>query len=374
MRTSLKAASGLVALAVVLTACAGGGTGTPSGGPTSGNPAADAEILGGTEAAAELDRLYKAAVAAGQTTVTVYGPGENDKQAVYDKVFSARFPDISVTGVYVVGPDYAAKLEAEFASGQHVADMVQAGDASIAPGLSLDYFEPFAPVTARDVDRALYADNDHTVLAASQVAFGHLYNPAKLSAGEVPSGWNDLLNPALAGRIATDDVTRAGSGFATLSHLLWDGRYDAEYVKKLAGQRIAFQASSPAAGNAVATGEFALHGWYPMSFYMRDKAAGAPVEFVFPTEGGVHSSPHYIGLIKGAKNPDAAKLLATWLFTPEAQQAMAKIGYHAVVPGQPGVPGFPAMDGLDLLKPFNLSDLVAINDASRKTIHAAFAK
>ncbi|HWL60529.1 MAG TPA: extracellular solute-binding protein, partial [Microbacteriaceae bacterium] len=219
----------------------------------------------------------------------------------------------------------------------------------------------------------LYADNDEIVLAASQVAFGHLYNPNVLDAADVPKGWDDLLNPALTGRITTDDVRRAGSGFATLSHLLWDGRYTADYVEGLAAQNIVFQASSPAAGAAVATGEYAVHGWYPMSFFMRDKAAGAPVEFVFPTEGGVHSSPHYIGLIKGAKNPDAAKLLAAWLFTPEAQQAATEIGYHAVIPGQPGVPGFPSMDGLDLFKPFNLSDLVAINDASREVTQAAFA-
>ncbi|HWL59265.1 MAG TPA: hypothetical protein VNQ48_00070, partial [Microbacteriaceae bacterium] len=194
MRTKLPVTTGIVALALLLGACSADPSDAPSGTtpPTPKVPAADVELLGGEEAAAEIEELYQAALAAGQTTVAVYGPGETDKQAVYDKVFSARFPEISVIGVYLRGPDYAAKLEAEFASGQHVADLVQVGDTDVIPGLDLGYFEPFAPVSARDVDRALYADNDEIVLAASQVAFGHLYNPNVLDAADVPKGWDDL--------------------------------------------------------------------------------------------------------------------------------------------------------------------------------------
>ncbi|MER7797137.1 extracellular solute-binding protein [Microbacterium sp. NPDC096154] len=369
MRTTLKVASGIVAVAFLLTGCSGGETAPAAPGAAPGD---DVELLGGEEAAAALDELYQEALDAGETTVTIYGPGETDKQSLYDDLFSARFPEISVKGVYLLGPDYAAKLEAEFASGQHVADLVQAGDTSIAPGLGQDYYEAFQPVTAGEVDQESYSDENGTVWAASGTAFGYMYNTNEMSADEAPSGWEDLLDPALAGRITTDDVTRNGAGFGTLSHLLWDGAADADFIEGLAAQDIVFQASSPAAGNAVATGEYALQSWYPMPFFMRDKAAGAPVEYVFPTEGGVHISPHYLGLINGAPNPAAAKLLMTWLFTPEAQQAMAEIGYYPLVPGQEGVPGYPSIDDLELLKPFSLTDLSTINAQNLEIVQGAF--
>ncbi len=52
----------------------------------------------------------------------------------------------------------------------------------------------------------------------------------------------------------------------------------------------------------MATGQFALDPFYPYSFYLRDKEQGAPVAFVFPTEGGAHISPHYLGILKSARN------------------------------------------------------------------------
>ncbi|WP_162893132.1 ABC transporter substrate-binding protein [Microbacterium halotolerans] len=369
-----KIASGLLALTFLLSACSIDGA--PGDGATPGGdvpPMDDVQALGGDAAVDAIDELYEAAIEAGQTTVTVYGPGETDKQSIYDELFLARFPEISVTGVYLLGPDYAARLEGEFASGQHVADLVQAGDTSISPGLPQDYYEAFRPVTASEMDQSSYSDANGMVWAASGTAFGHMYNTTQLAPADAPQGWEDLLDPALAGRITTDDVARNGAGFGTLSHLLWDGTADTEYIEGLAAQDIVFQASSPASGNAVATGEYALQSWYPMPFYIRDQAAGAPVEYVFPTEGGVHISPHYLGVVNGAPNPEAAKLLMTWLFTPEAQQAMAEIGYYPLVPGQPGVPGYPPIDDLDLLKPFSLTDLNAINAENLEIIQSAFA-
>jgi iron(III) transport system substrate-binding protein len=358
--------------ALTLTACAGGADPAPSGTP-GGAPSEDAvELLGGAEAAAEMDELYQAALDSGKTSVTIYGPGETDKEKMYE-LFSERFPGISVTGVYILGPDYAAKIEAEFASGQHVADIVQAGDTAIASNIKAGYFEPFRPVTAQDVDPEAYADPAGTVWAASASTFGFLYNTNLIDEGDAPAGWDDLLDPSLAGAMTSDDVTRNGAGFGTLSHLLWDGRFDTAWLDSLAAQDITFQSSSPVAGSAVATGQFAVQPFYPMAFYLRDKAKNAPVEFVFPTEGGVHLSPHYLGVINGAPNPDAAKLLMAWLFSPEGQEAAAEVGYYPLVPGQSGPEGLPPVEELDLLKPFNLDDVGGVMAGNLDIVKEAFA-
>lgn len=374
MRTRLAwYAAGSVMLLAVAAGCAaeddGGGSDVDPV-ATGDVSSADEQALGGPEAVAAMQELYQAATGSGQTEVTVYGPGEVDKEAVYE-VFSQRFPGITVNGVYLVGPDYSGKLEGEVASGQHVADLVQAGDTSVSGQVGLGYFEDFDPVTAEGLD-AVYQDPDGLVLGASATAFGFMHNTNLMSAEEAPAGWEELLDPAYRGQIASDNVTRFGGGFSTLSHILWDGRFGEDFIGDLAAQDLHFESSIPAAGTAVATGQYAMHPFYPLSFYFRDKDKGAPVEFVFPTDGGVHISPHYLGLMQGAPNPDAAKLLMTWLFSPEGQQAAAEIGYYPLMPGADGPPGYPSAQELDLFKPFPLQNVNQIARDNLATVQAGF--
>jgi iron(III) transport system substrate-binding protein len=362
------------ALLLALTACGGGSTGdTPKvAAAASGSVStADEQALGGADAVKAMQDLYQAAKSAGETTVTVYGPGETDKAALY-KIFSQRFPDITVNGVYLVGPDYAAKMQGEHASGQHVADLVQAGDTSIAPEIGQHYFADFDPVTAAQLDTA-YQDPTGTVRAASASTFGFVYNTNLMKPEDAPKGWQDLLDPKYKGKMTSEDATKNGGAFGTLSHMLWDGRYDASYMKSLAGQSISFQSSGAVAGTSVATGQYALDPFYPLSFYMRDKAQGAPVGFVFPTEGGAHLSPHYLGLVDGAPHPNAAKLLETWLFSPEGQKAAATVGYYPLMPGVAGPAGYPAATDLDKLKPFPIAQVAGISNSNLATVKAAFA-
>jgi len=248
---------------------------------------------------------------------------------------------------------------------------VQAGDTTVAPHLAQGKFVPFRPVTAEGLDPGFVDPTGH-VLAASGSTFGILYNPAMLPAQEAPKGWADLTDPKYRGQLTSEETTKFGGAFGTLSHLLWDGRYDDAFLRGLADQEIALQASGPVAGNAVATGQFAVNPFYPYSFYARDKAQGAPVEFVFPTEGGVHISPHYLGLLDGAPNPDAAKLLITWLFTPEGQQAAADVGYYPLMPNGPAPGGYPPVNELDLLKPFPIDEVGQISSSNLARVKDAW--
>lgn len=371
MRKTITAIVMASAVAMTLGSCSGS---DPVSDGTSPNSVDNVDVLGGAEAADALDALYQAALDAGQTSITIYGPGETDKQEMYDQIFSKRFPGISVTGVYILGPDYAAKMDAEFASGQHVADIVQSGDTSVVSDLALGHIEPFKPITADTVSASDFSDPSGAAWAASATTFGFLYNTDKLSAEKAPKGWEDLLDPSLKGQMTSDTVTRNGAGFSTLSHILWDGRFGDGFVEKLAAQDITFQSSMHVAASAVATGEFSVEPYYTMSAYKQLKAKGAPVEFVFPTEGGVHLSPHYLSLVKNAPNPEAAKLLMTWLFTPEAQNAMANLGYYPTVPGMSGPDGLPPIEDLDGFKPFNLAALTETFSGNLAVVKGAFGE
>jgi iron(III) transport system substrate-binding protein len=361
------------ALLLAMSACGGssGGDGPKAASAASGTVAsADEKALGGAEAVTAMQDLYKTAQTNGETTVNVYGPGEQDKAALY-KVFAQRFPGITVTGTYLVGPEYAAKVQGEFASGQHVADLAQAGDTSVAPQLAEGKFVKFTPVTAAKLDPS-FEDSTGTVLGATGSTFGFVYNTNLMKAADAPKGWKDLLDAQYKGKMTSEDMTKNGGAFGALDHLLWDGRYSDDYLKGLAAQQISVQSSGAVAGSMVATGQFALDPFYPYSFYLRDKAQGAPVAFVFPTDGGAHISPHYLGLFNGAPHPDAAKLLMTWLFSPEGQQAAADVGYYPLMPDGPAPGKYPSVNKLDALKPFPIAEVGQIATSNLARVKAAW--
>ncbi|GIG89303.1 ABC transporter substrate-binding protein [Plantactinospora endophytica] len=356
-RNLLRTGAVAAAVALALSACGGGGPASDA----AANVAGDADKLGGQAAVDTMTGLYEAAKAAGKTEVVVYGPGENDKADVY-KAFQKRFPAIRVTGEYLVGPQLASKINQEFGSGKHVADLVQGGDTTVAAQLDERRYAKFAPVTAATLGKE-YQDPGGTVFAASGSIMGILYNVDRVPAPDAPKGWRDLLDPRWKGRMVLDDATKNGAVAGTFSRMLHDGRYDDTYLSGLAGQEIHWVASGPVAGNAVATGEFEVAPVYPYSFYLRDKAKHAPVKLVFPVDGGNQVSPHYLGLVDGAPHPDAAKLLMTWLFTPEGQQAVADAGYAPTMPNAPNVAGLPPLSTMDQLKPFAIAEVNAAQAA-----------
>lgn len=374
--------AGVVALVVIAAACGDDDSspdGTGAGADTAGTDVAtqgEAEALGSEEIAAELDRLYQAAIDAGETEVVVYGPGENDKIPVYE-LFMERYPEISVSGEYLVGPDLESKLNAEIASGQHIASLLQSGDTSLAPKVPSDtndgILAEFTPVTIEDLDPEFSDGERRYAHAASASTFGILYNTNSITADEAPASWEDVLDPTWQGRLAWDDPTRFGSAFGFFNKILWDDRYDESYVEDLDANEVHLEASAPAAGNTVATGEFDVNPAYPYSFYMHDVERGAPVGFVFPVEGGNHLSPHYLGLVQDAPSPDAAKLLMSWLFTPEAQAANADIGYYPTMPGVPGPDGSPPIDELDLLEAIPLDEVNALADENLETVQGIWS-
>ena len=69
------------------------------------------------------------------------------------------------------------------------------------------------------------------------------------------------------------------------------------------------------------------------------KEKGDPVEVVYPTEG----TPLIVGpsgVMKDAPNPNAARLLQSFMFSPECQQLMVDVGglrsFHAQVKDKEG--------------------------------------
>ena len=370
IRNVIVAATLCLSASGLLTGCGGQSTDTAtSTQPTATTTTEDVTALGGQANADQLDALYQAAVANGETTVYVVGPSEPSRAAYY-ATFSARYPKIKVVGTQASGPTFDSKIRNEVASGQYQTDLVQGGDTSVAPQLADGLYQAYTPFTTTNLD-AIWSEPTGTLWAASGSVSGIVYNTNLVQAADAPKGWADLLNPAFKDKMTMDDPTKFGPTFGTFNKMIQDGRLGDDFVSKLYAQNITLNSQSQAADATVMTGQFAIEPIYPLDFFMTDKANGGPIEWVLPNDGA-QISPHYLGLMAHAPHPNAAKLLMNWSFTPEAQQGIASIGLYPLVAGEPGPNGLPSIDTIDLLKPIPLADIASVSATNLAKVKAAW--
>src|SRR5699024_6918474 len=137
----------------------------------------------------------------------------------------------------------------------------------------------------------------------------------------------DLLNPALKGKISSGDPANSSSAFAQLTNmLLAKGGYESdeawEYVKDLYTNIDGkISSSSSNVYKSVADGEMAVGLSYedPVAKLIQD---GANVEIVYPEEGSVFL-PASAAIIKDAKNLENAQKFIDFIISQEIQNVLA---------------------------------------------------
>ncbi|HHX07617.1 MAG TPA: extracellular solute-binding protein [Erysipelothrix sp.] len=153
------------------------------------------------------------------------------------------------------------------------------------------------------------------------------------------TGYADLLDPALKGKIATADPSASSSAYAQLTNILLAmGGYESDeawdYVSKLIVQLDGkFTSGSSGVYNGVKDGEYVVGLTYEDPSVELLASGATNVEVVYPEEGAVWL-PAASGLVKGAPNSEVAKEFLDWLISDEAQTI---IGGMTVRPVNPDV-------------------------------------
>ncbi|SHJ91760.1 iron(III) transport system substrate-binding protein [Clostridium amylolyticum] len=189
---------------------------------------------------------------------------------------------------------------------------------------NIDLFEKYVSPNDKDL---LEGHQNSTGSFTSYVADGSVLLVNKNLVGNIKiEGYEDLLNPALKGKIASADPASSSSAFAQLTNMLLavGGDYTSDkgwdYVKKLTANLDGKVASgSGAAHKSVADGEYVVALTYedPSASYVR---SGAPVKIVYPKEGAVFLDGT-AGILKGSKNMDNAKKFIDFIISKKAQDA-----------------------------------------------------
>ena len=142
----------------------------------------------------------------------------------------------------------------------------------------------------------------------------------------VPKCWKDLTDPKYKNEIQAADPQSSGTAYTQIATFiqLW-GEDDAfKYLKDLHKNVSQYTKSGNTATRNTARGEASI-GIGFLHEHSLEREKGAPVELVVPCEGTGYEIGG-VSVIKGARNPENAKLFVDWALSKEAQELSWKKG------------------------------------------------
>lgn len=288
-----------------------------------------------------------------------------DAQATVDG-FKAANPGVEVEWVRDGTTKIMAKLMAEIEAGNPVADVLLIADTVTLErmkqaGQLLAYKSP----EASNFDAALY-DADGHYYSTKLITTGIMYNTA---AALKPASWKDLTKPEAKGLVAMPSPLTSGAALIHAQTLTGVDGLGWDYYKALKMNGAAASGGNGGVLKAVASGEKA-YGVVVDYLPIREKAKGAPVEFVFPEEG-VSAVTEPVAILSSTKNADAAKKFVDYVLSEKGQEGFLKLGY---IPARNGVAlpeGFPSRDSIKVL-PVKADEALKNTEEDLKTFSEIF--
>lgn len=139
--------------------------------------------------------------------------------------------------------------------------------------------------------------------------------------GGVPQEWNDLLDPALAGKIAMSHPMRSGTMHSLIEAILQDRGWEAgwAYLLELAPQLNTISARSFGVLEGVSDGDFLIGLTIDYLALTR-----APQGIAFHYGRPIIIVPARIAALRGAAQPDAAHSFVDLILSPEGQRILLR--------------------------------------------------
>lgn len=289
---------------------------TASDGDGSGD-AEEAAPTGSVDCGSNLDELVAAAQEEGRVTFYTV-PGETLAQSL-GEAFSAEY-GIDFEFIRMTTPDTAARLTAEADAGAVVADLALITATDVYPALQeagiflrLDEEVPNYPDILPEPLPAEFVKEDWgTAIPLSRPAV-IAYNTDLVSPDEVPQSHEELADPRWAGEVMTINPMESSSYLDSFYQFMQ--LYGEEFITRLVENDLQLAGSSAPATQALGSGEVSIVFGAPSGQPNELQQEGAPVDWVVPdvTTG----SDTVIGIVDGAPNPCAGRLLAYYLLTEE---------------------------------------------------------
>ena len=279
----------------------------------------------------EWDKTVEAAKKEGKVVVSI--PASTELRGAIEKSFEKRY-GIDVEPVVGRASTLVRKMVDEAKAGVRYMDAHMGGSESIVTGMLpegvLDPLEPYMVLPeVRDPKQwwggHIWVDTAkkfaYSTLAYQTVSLWH--NTQMMKADEARS-FDDLLDEKFKGKIGFLDPRTPGSGASMWSYLR--EIKGEEYLRKLAGQKLALSRDQRVLAEILAKGKLSLAIGLTYYSYAPFVKAGLPVEpLAVPKEGlYISGGSGHLVVLKNAAHPNAAKLFINWFMSREGQEVYTR--------------------------------------------------
>jgi len=255
--------------------------------------------------------------------------------------FMKKYPFLKMTYWRADSEELIPKISAEVRADRVIADVFEGsggGEIAVEAGLTRPFSTPVL-----DAYPKMYLDPKGHLAPTRLSYFSIAYNTKQVPASKVPKTYGDLLDPQWKGKMAWPYANTGRYLFMINLRLAWGEDKALAYFQKLAEQKIINFASGSARTlvDRVIAGEYQIalniYAHHPLI----SAGKGAPVNSQLMEP--VPSAAGSLAVVKGAKHPHAAMLLADFILGKEGQQIMSAAEYF---PAHPEVEAAPQLAGI----------------------------
>ena len=286
------------------------------------------------------DALY--AQARKEGTVVWWGaPYPQGTADAVRQAFVAKYPGVDVQFIRQTAEVVHQKLNQDLAAGVHEVDVICVSDEpGFAAWKKLNVLAPYVPLGIDVLPKAFRSIDPDQTYHVGAIGFVIIDNSPK--AAPPPRSWQDLLAARWQNQLTIGHP--AYSGHVGQWVVAMTDRYGWDYFTKLAKLNPKIGRSINESVTDIVSGE-RLAGAGPDNYTLEMKAAGNPVEAQFPTDGAILVIAP-VAVVKDAPHPNAGRLFASFMYSNEYSQVLAK---HANYPLRSDVPA-PSGTPLDRVK------------------------
>ncbi|HET7678215.1 MAG TPA: ABC transporter substrate-binding protein [Candidatus Limnocylindrales bacterium] len=286
--------------------------------------------------------------------LSVYSALNESTNNAFIEAFNKAYPNITVEVLPLAAAgELQTRIRTEKAAPK--ADIFIGGSSEFhdplgKEGLLVNYQSP----NAKDLD-AKFKDPNGYWTGWYLGIFGIVLNKdrwaAEMGDKPKPKTWDDLLDPALKGKIDMPDPVKTGGGYICLATQVFRfGRDEAkalDFMKKLHANIGQYVGTAPQGIELVGQGQFLLGPNWGHDI-LTAASKGAPIEFIAPENTA--NEVGAVSIVKGGPNTEAAKAFVDWVLTKEAGELNVKLSNRLSVRADvPPAPGAPTLDQVKLV-------------------------
>ena len=274
-----------------------------------------------------------------RTPLVLYSPHGRDLLTLLEKAYEKAHPEVDVRWLDMGSQEVYDRVRSEKANPQ--GDVWFGGpDTIFARGAREGLLQPFRPAWAASIPEDA-RDKRDLYFGAYRTPAVIVYNAAAVPAAEAPKDWDDLLDPRWKDKVIiryplASGTMRAIFGFILARSIERTGSTAEgfEWLRRLDGQTKSYEMNASVLVQRIARREGLVTAW-DLPDVLLEMKHSKDLAYVFPSSA-TPVIDDAIGLVSGARHPEAAKAFIEWTGGVEAQKLAAAEAYR--LPARTDIP------------------------------------